>query len=567
MRKLHKNQILELTATLNEACRDLKKAQDKEFVGLCIEIQDFVSGIFAYVETVVGEDSALSNHLRKFYELIFHAAQGEADVKQLLKAVHEIIVSANALKPDQMEVVFFCYKASMSDCFESVYFAAKEDPACDVYFVPIPYFDRNLDGSFAKMHLEGEGCYSDKYELTDWQSYDVTTRRPDVIFIMNPYDNQNRVTSVHPDFYSSRLKECTDTLVYIEYGLPYWVAKDPHTEEIKEKYREEGTILPAYLHCDYSIVYSKELAEGYVPLFEAHPEVAKPYGLTPKRVREKFIPLGSPKFDKVVNSSRDNYLLPEDWQRKVSGKKVLLYNTSLGELLKSSAQQSKQEGNYSAEDSRYFRKMREIIESFDGRKDVILWWRPHPLFESTLQSMRPELYEEYEAMMQKFKNADCGIFDDTEDLHRAIAWSDGMISDESSLLLLYTITGKPFYIPAISKALAKPKYHEGKTFQTPFAVRIKNMRAAKGANILNWNYIIWWGNFMDDYRPWNIRYKQFSSRFIEYVVNQEKYEDASEYERLQKQMIVDFAVHSDGTAGQKIYDFVKEKVLSIGGRK
>lgn len=41
-------------------------------------------------------------------------------------------------------------------------------------------------------------------------NYDFEKRRPDMIYIHNPYDKYNYVTSVHPDFYSENLKRYTD---------------------------------------------------------------------------------------------------------------------------------------------------------------------------------------------------------------------------------------------------------------------------------------------------------------------------------------------------------------------
>ena len=39
-------------------------------------------------------------------------------------------------------------------------------------------------------------------DITSWQNYDLKIRKPDVIFIHNPYDDANHVTSVDPSFYS-----------------------------------------------------------------------------------------------------------------------------------------------------------------------------------------------------------------------------------------------------------------------------------------------------------------------------------------------------------------------------
>ena len=561
MRKLQIRQFSDLVKTLDTACKELKIQKKDRFLNLCAVIQDFVYKRFEHAEMVFEEDAEFLKLLKELYEMLYYASQGKVPVKQINKMVRKLEEEIGSLRADKIEMVFFCNKASMSDSLESVYFAAKEDPSCDAYFVPIPFYDRNPDGSFGQMHLEGPGCYPAAYELTDWREYDVKVRRPDVIFIMNPYDGQNYVTSVHPDYYSSRLKDCTDMLVYIEYGLPYWQYRDPWAEDLQGDIKKNSVPLPVHLHAHYDIRYSKELAESHGTMFAAYPEIARQYHMTPERIRKKFIPLGSPKFDKILNTGREDYHLPEKWQRKIEGKKVVLYNTSLSELLKSSAQRAEVMGEYPPCDSWYFGKLRQIIKDFQGNDDVILWWRPHPLFEATLRSMRPDFLQEYLELSQEFKDSGGGIFDDTEDLHRAIAWSDGMISDESSLLLLYMATGKPFYIPSVTKALPQPVYDDGGDFHAPLAGRLHNMRAAKGANVGDWNVCIWWDNFLEEDVMQNMHFNHYTDRFIDFVLHREKYPEAEEYQRLQIQMFRDFTVNADGTAGQKIYEFLKKKAL------
>ena len=82
-----------------------------------------------------------------------------------------------------------------------MYLATKENPNCDAYCVPIPYFDLNADYSFDTMHYEG-GEYPKNIEIMDWQSYHLEERKLDIVFIHNPYDEWNHVTSVHPMYYA-----------------------------------------------------------------------------------------------------------------------------------------------------------------------------------------------------------------------------------------------------------------------------------------------------------------------------------------------------------------------------
>ncbi len=554
MRKVHKQQLQELVQTAKVACKQLESQKGEQFVSFCGEIQNFIEHMFEYVQTVAHEEQQLLLYLETFYRAIYMVSQGNGQIKQLQGLVAQIEHEVQKSKPDKIEVVFLCYKASMSDCFESIYLAAKEDTQCDVYFVPIPYYDRNPDLSFGQMHLEGEGLYSDKYNLTDWKTYDIENRRPDVIFIMNPYDEANHVTSVHPDYYSIRLKKHTDNLVYIDYGLPYWVYRDPESVPLEE-YRKSGSPVLAFLNCNYAVAYSQEVARNNKRYLSAFTDFRELLQISDQDIEERFVALGSPKFDKVVSAKKEDYTLPKEWKQIIGEKKIVLLNNSLSEFLKASGQEG--EGTT----CRYFDKLHAILDDFSKRDDVVLWWRPHPLLESTMIAVRRHLYPEYMSMVREFKVSGKGIFDNTEDMHRAIAWSDAMISDESSLLMLFAATGKPFYIPSIAKALVAPQCDTEADFKNPLRSRLEFMQTSKGANVGNWNCCIWWDVFLEENTGWNIHYNNFNKRFLDFVLHREKYPEAEEYRRLQLQMIQDFVVNSDGTAGQKIYEFVKEKTM------
>ena len=81
-------------------------------------------------------------------------------------------------------------------------------PECDAYVIPIPYFDKNPDGSFREMHYEGDQ-YPDYVPITKYDEFNFERHHPDTIFIHNPYDDLNLVTSVHPYFFSDKLKKYT----------------------------------------------------------------------------------------------------------------------------------------------------------------------------------------------------------------------------------------------------------------------------------------------------------------------------------------------------------------------
>lgn len=124
--------------------------------------------------------------------------------------------------------------------------------------------------------------------------------------------------------------------------------------------------------------------------------------------------------------------LPENWRERVAGKKVVLYLTSLSNMLSGGM--------------KHIEKIERVIETFRQQEEVVLWWRPHPLEIATLESMRPELMAKYKEVRTQYQNEAWGILDTSSDLHRAIAVSDAYYGDWSSVIQLYKATGKPILV-------------------------------------------------------------------------------------------------------------------------
>lgn len=76
----------------------------------------------------------------------------------------------------------------------------------------------------------------------------------------------------------------------------------------------------------------------------------------------------------------------------------------------------------------------------------MLLWRPHPLAIQTAQSMNPAAVEPYLTLVEEYKKQGFGIYDDSEDLHRAINIADVYYGDRSSVVELFRQQGKPIMI-------------------------------------------------------------------------------------------------------------------------
>lgn len=367
------------------------------------------------------------------------AGKDAGEIVGLCKELLEHIMAETSKEEHfKKEMVFLPYKASMWDSLESVWRAAYEDKDnCLAYVIPIPYCDRNPDGTAKEWHCERDLFPKDVPTL-DWQEVDLKTMHPDVIFFHYPYDDCNRVTSQSSEFYSSNLKECADKLVYI----PYFVLEEPkfdYDDPDKEQEVMDGEdrlsnfiLEPGVINADYTIVQSEEVKRVYVNVLDRYTDVGKEYW------EKHILGLGSPKFDKVMNSRKEDLDIPETWINLIhkpdgTWKKIIFYNISLTTFLK--------------EEKQHLEKIRSVLRKFRTvSEDIVLLWRPHPLMKATMSSMHPELFAEYEGIVDKYRQEGWGIYDDTADLNRAITLSDGYYGDWSSVVQLYEKTGKPIMI-------------------------------------------------------------------------------------------------------------------------
>lgn len=425
MSRLARKQLLSMTNALSRANKALKASlpkavlQQEGVVQLLADCQDCAVAIGENMEKMYGEGTETVTELESYCENLYQMTlllDKPHEAKELARTLTTQLARIRRLieqeVPDRLEAVFLPYKASMWDSLESIWKAADADPDCDAYVIPIPYYDKNPDGSKREEHYEGR-LFPEDVPVTRYDVYDFGARMPDMIFIHNPYDDHNFVTSVYPFFYSSNLKQFTDKLIYV----PYFVLNG-------EGVSEEFATVPAVFYADYVIAQTEKEREDYIRYAsELYPDM---------NFEKKILALGSPKFDKACSVNRDNVDAPEEWLEKIQGKKVIFYNTSLTALLQNS-------------DS-YLDKMEDVFSLFENREDAVLLWRPHPLMESTLLSMRPELYEQYMKLKDQFIEKELGIYDDTPDMYTAIGLSDGYYGDWSSVVWLYRATGKPVMI-------------------------------------------------------------------------------------------------------------------------
>lgn len=456
MRKYIKNRILKAINVMKDAHCILERViseNGNELMELLTELQNIGIMIGNEIEQSEGEGHEIVTLLEEYCELIWQCSQADGAQKQKkycneLKKSTEIF--SKRIKNDiqeSYEIVFLPYKASMWDTFESIWKATIKNEKCEAYVVPIPYYEKNLDGSFGEMHYEGE-AYPEYVPVVAVDEYDIENRHPDIIFIHNPYDNNNLVTSVHPYYYSERLKGLTQLLVFIPYAV-----------SSKDSVAEVFAVIPGTAYADKVITQSETIRQGYINWFHKYERENHCEG-TFGNAETKFCALGSPKFDKVVCTKREDICFSEKWESMVirpdgTRKKVVLLNTTINTILQWN--------------EKYLDKLKCDLKKFKNRDDVLLIWRPHPLLEITYNTMRPELAQSYAEIVADYRSEGWGIYDESGDLYSAVTFSDAYFGDWSSVATLYQCIGKPVMLRSHIESESK------QTLQLPISMRQLNI--------------------------------------------------------------------------------------------
>lgn len=420
MLRLIKTQIKELLHTLITAEAEIKTVIEGKkgdgLVNLLADAQEAAVAIGSKIEEAdkTGAGQGAIPLLERYCELLWRITQ-EQNAQRQLQLTEEAwgILGQAGQKleqiPQQLTMVFLPYKASMWDCMESVWQAACEDPDCVPFVVPIPYFDLK-DGEAVARHYEGDK-FPAYVPVMDYNGFPLEELHPDAIFIHNPFDDCNTVTSVLPQYYSAALKKVTDKLIYI----PYFVTGD--SVSVIHRY------LPAYENMDYIVVQSERTIASF----------------SSNLPREKFLPFGSTIADRVLRLEAEKPPIPEEWKPQLKngkdfgGDRVVMLNSSISMLMKAR--------------ERCLDKIEYLFDMAREKKGISLVWRPHPLLYASARSMGEEYAARVSRLEERFLGEKIGVLDKNPDVGVTVALCDAYLGETaSSVIQMFGIAGKPrFY--------------------------------------------------------------------------------------------------------------------------
>ena len=116
----------------------------EEIYRLLYDCQNEMIALGNYLEAYADFEVCIT-YLEQACELVYQCTikdnyiQELNEIIQIIKEVKQTIISA---KTDKILIYFLPYKASMWDCFSSIYEEAKKDSRCEIVVMPIPYYKK-----------------------------------------------------------------------------------------------------------------------------------------------------------------------------------------------------------------------------------------------------------------------------------------------------------------------------------------------------------------------------------------------------------------------------------------
>ena len=294
-------------------------------------------------------------------------------------------------------IAFLPYKRSMWNSMQSVYEECIAS-GIDAHVYPIPYLrmKENRQPDYLDTDFALFGDIAERIE---------TLEHADYIAIHYQYEDHNRVTNMLPKYFTKALKDRYHAKIIF---LPYGIYGNKQTYSLQ----------PGCRDVDYAFMESPEAEQLFISgwLTQGVDFTGRCFGY------------GSAKLDLCRDLLK---VIPPEWEERISDRSVTLLCNSLGPFL---ADPYRKIGEY------------EDIVNQELEKNHTVIFRPHPLLRTTIKSMRPDTDHYYHKLLRNLEQHFHVIIDESEYLERAMAAADYLISDPSSVIPMWMVTGREYRI-------------------------------------------------------------------------------------------------------------------------
>lgn len=251
-----------------------------ESVEQTVEMQQLAIEMGNVIEEVKGEEQPSVRYLEQYCELLYELyelVETQSDTKrkrmiecysqlqeclyQFRECLQDTILSVTNI------VIFTVYKREIEAVAELKHllteYAKSNNRKISVQVVVLDYYAKDYDGTLVEYwsdiddFLQCFGVISQEQMPMERLAF----LYPDIVFSTNGYDQWNENVSVHPLYYSTQLRKCTENFVYYDTLAKTDFERQDEKSFHNLKYR---LCCPGVMEADYVIVNSETLKERYI---------------------------------------------------------------------------------------------------------------------------------------------------------------------------------------------------------------------------------------------------------------------------------------------------------------
>lgn len=334
-------------------------------------------------------------------------------ISDLLKEPNEGLSEQLSLLSDRivdrrppLKIVFFVQEYSLWASFRTIYeyYLSLNNCTIDLVYV---YSTNSLSEKEKERNIKL--FKADGYRVLEMEDYDLTIESPDVAFYLKPYKGFN---GAPPKFYIEEISKHIRYTVFVSYCLDVQGGED-----LVKFFYAQPMLFHAWKVISYSSYYTSRL---------------KRYSY---RDADNIVEMGHPKFDGISAIMEQGAFRIPEWDAKISNRPVVLWNTHF------SVKSGEGVGTF-------FDNKDTVFDFFKSNTDKVLLWRPHPYFWSCIEEDPRIGKDGLEDLLEEVGKMGNVIIDTQGDYRYSFAAADALLSDATTFLVEYAMTGKPvMYTP------------------------------------------------------------------------------------------------------------------------
>lgn len=338
-----------------------------ELLGKC---QNLAVSLGTLMENFMPDSTDLVHRLEDYCELVFESSEAwnEKSRNLLDRSIKD---SEEAIKTyfcdKKKEVLFIVTKADHWKHLKPLYDRYSSMNNTDVYVLPISYhISDKVIGINGEERNDG-GLLPKDLKTVSEDGFDINKSHPDTIVTGYPYDGWGATMDAPEIYYSENLRSRTDELIYV----PCFDVDPPINENDKALAAIKVMMeQPAALYSDRAAVKSEKLRDSFIDSLTAISE-HKEYWTGKIKVMD----------GKLEECSGLETELPNEWNAKLSGRKILLFGVNGAFLIENG--------------SKAVEKLKEAMNTIsEASEHIICIFSPSTDLYG-IENADPELWAEY----------------------------------------------------------------------------------------------------------------------------------------------------------------------------